>query len=179
MPFVVGQAVRRLVINGHRPRPRLIGELQHVAVHDRQLDEIGRSRRVQYHRVVVRGAELEVDVAAVAHVELGQVDGRVGHPEGDAVVEQVVALADQRPEGVSALFFVQGVAGVAEAELLDRQVLSFGYVAGVFGPDFVAGVAVAPLRVVDAGAQDAALAFARACNSKFNMIAPGSVCHYY
>lgn len=64
----------------------------------------------------------------MTHVKDGKVNGCVGNTECDGVVEEVVTLADERTEGVTAFFLVKGCAGVTKVKLFDREEFLLCYV---------------------------------------------------
>ena len=91
------------------------------------------------------GLELEVDVAALAHVEGRQLDDSILLPEGDRVVKQDVAVALEWPERKSSFFPVKGSSGVTEVQRPDWQEVLLDDLSAVVKPVVMAGVTIAPL----------------------------------
>ena len=160
VPAVVVQAVGRLDGHALGTFSGLVFELDVVAAEKGQADEVsGLADAVdQDHGLVPRRLELQVNVAALSHVEGRQLHHGVVLAERHHVVEQNVAVALQRAQGVAPLLSVQRVARVAEVQGSHRQILFLRDLAAVPQPVVVAGVAVAPLVGVEANAEDAALA---------------------
>jgi hypothetical protein len=108
--------------------------------------------------------ELEINVAALAHLEGGKLDDGVILPEGDHVLKEDISVTLERSERVSSFLPIERGSGVAEMESSYGKILFLDDLTAVPEPVVVAGVAVAPLVGVEADSQQAALTFARSLN---------------
>jgi len=86
--------------------------------------------------VVDCSLELKVDISTVAHVESWQIDRGVCYPECDDIVEEIIALANERPNSVTALAAVKRQTRVTDSQLFHGEVFFLSQEPTIFKPSF-------------------------------------------